>query len=323
MGKHIRFDWAIKRFLRQKSNFGILEGFLSELLMEDVKIIEILESESNKETEYDKFNRVDILVKSSTDELMIIEVQNESEHDYFHRMHYAQAKLATQYIYAGEDYDKIKKIISINIVYFELGQGEDYVYKGTTQFQGLHKNDTLQLSNSQKNSYPYLKAVSDIFTTYYIIKVNNFNNVARSTLDEWIYFLKNSEIKNEFRAKGLQEAKEKMRQDNLEGDDRIFYDVFIKEQRIMRGVFKSAIIDAKIEEEEKHGSIIQEKEKEIEEKNQEVQEKNKEVLEKDKKILEKESELLSIIENLKSNGLSDEEISRITNRSIDEIKRIG
>ena len=36
--KHIRFDWAIKRLLRQKSNFGILEGFLSELLNFDVKI---------------------------------------------------------------------------------------------------------------------------------------------------------------------------------------------------------------------------------------------------------------------------------------------
>ncbi|MCI5150366.1 MAG: hypothetical protein D3916_13440 [Candidatus Electrothrix sp. MAN1_4] len=40
MKKHIRFDWAIKRLLRQKANFGILEGFLSELLKEDVKINE-------------------------------------------------------------------------------------------------------------------------------------------------------------------------------------------------------------------------------------------------------------------------------------------
>ncbi len=45
--RHIRFDWAIKRLLRQKSNFGILEGFLSELLNQDIKILEIIESESN------------------------------------------------------------------------------------------------------------------------------------------------------------------------------------------------------------------------------------------------------------------------------------
>ncbi len=64
------------------------------------------------------------------------------------------------------------------------------------------------------------------------IKVNNFDDVAKDTLDEWIYFLKNSEIKKEFSAKGLQEAKEKMNVDNLEGGDKYDYEAFIKEQRI-------------------------------------------------------------------------------------------
>ncbi|MDX1904967.1 MAG: hypothetical protein SFU27_12485 [Thermonemataceae bacterium] len=35
-----------------------------------------------------------------------------------------------------------------------------------------------------------------------------FNDKAKDTLDEWIYFLKNSEVKDEFKAKGLTEAKE-------------------------------------------------------------------------------------------------------------------
>jgi hypothetical protein len=45
MKNTIRFDWAIKRLLRNKANFGIPEGFLSELLGEDIKIDSILESE--------------------------------------------------------------------------------------------------------------------------------------------------------------------------------------------------------------------------------------------------------------------------------------
>ncbi|MFY7887980.1 MAG: hypothetical protein ACOVOW_03680, partial [Spirosomataceae bacterium] len=66
MGKKlIRFDWAIKRLLRNKSNFGVLEGFLSELLFDNIKIEQILESESNQETDDDKFNRVDILTQNS------------------------------------------------------------------------------------------------------------------------------------------------------------------------------------------------------------------------------------------------------------------
>ncbi len=54
MEKHIRFDWAIKRLLRNKANFVVLEGFLSELLKFDVRIQEILESESNRQHPYDK-----------------------------------------------------------------------------------------------------------------------------------------------------------------------------------------------------------------------------------------------------------------------------
>ena len=57
--KLISFDWAIKRILRSKANFDILEGFLSELLFEDITILEILESESNQEQRDDKFNRLD------------------------------------------------------------------------------------------------------------------------------------------------------------------------------------------------------------------------------------------------------------------------
>ena len=45
----ISFDWAIKRLLRQKANYGILEGFLSELLRRDVVIVNLPESETNKD----------------------------------------------------------------------------------------------------------------------------------------------------------------------------------------------------------------------------------------------------------------------------------
>ncbi len=46
--KLIRFDWAIKKLLRNKANFVVLEGFLSELLFDDIKIQKILESEGNQ-----------------------------------------------------------------------------------------------------------------------------------------------------------------------------------------------------------------------------------------------------------------------------------
>ena len=48
--RYIRFDWAIKRLLRQKANFDVLNGFLTVMLREEVRILEILESEGNQES---------------------------------------------------------------------------------------------------------------------------------------------------------------------------------------------------------------------------------------------------------------------------------
>ena len=103
----------MKRLLRQKSNFDILEGFLSELLKEDIKIEQILESESNQESDDDKFNRVDILTQNSKSELIIIEIQSTYEIDYFHRMAYGVSKSISENLRLGQKYSEIRKIISI------------------------------------------------------------------------------------------------------------------------------------------------------------------------------------------------------------------
>jgi len=244
--KLIRFDWAMKKLLRHKANFGILEGFLSELLRFDVTIESILESEGNKQDEYDKYNRVDILVKSQNNELMLVEVQNDSEIDYFQRMIFGVSKLVTEYIKEGEPYGTIKKIYSINIVYFGLGQGKDYVYEYKGEFIGLHENDVLLPTILQKQDFKVEK-VSDIFPKYYILKVNNFNDIAQDTLDEWIYFLKNSEVKDGFKAKGLDKAKEKMRYESLSDEDKKMYDRFQENRRIEISVEYTAKLEAKQE----------------------------------------------------------------------------
>ncbi|WP_027002141.1 Rpn family recombination-promoting nuclease/putative transposase [Hugenholtzia roseola] len=236
--KLIRFDWAMKKILRHKANFDVLEGFLSELLRFDVRIESILESESNKGDLYDKYNRVDILVRSQKGELMLVEVQQDSEIDYFQRMLFGVSKLVTEYIKEGEAYGSIKKIFSINIVYFGLGQGEDYIYEFEGNFVGLHRKDLLLPTFSQKKAFG-IEQVGDLFPKYYILKVNNFDDVARNSLDEWIFFLKNSEVKNEFRAKGLEKAKEKLRYENLSESDKQAYLRSLENQRLGISLEKS------------------------------------------------------------------------------------
>ena len=209
MKRLVRFDWAVKKLLRSKANFDVLEGFLSELLKEDIKIRNILESEGNKETADDKFNRVDLLVENSKGEIIIIEVQVEDQLDYIQRLIYGSAKVITEYIKQSVSYSEIKKVISISILYFDLGQGDDYIYHGTTKLTGIHSHEELKLSKKQQEEFQKGQ-VHELFPEYYLIKVNQFNDLARDTLDEWVYFLKNEIIEDSFTAKGLKAAKKKL-----------------------------------------------------------------------------------------------------------------
>jgi predicted transposase/invertase (TIGR01784 family) len=228
--KLVRFDWAMKKMLCHKANFDILEGFLSELLGEEVKIKQVLDSESNKETEDDKFNRVDVLVEFASGELVIVEVQNSKEYDYFHRMLYGTSKVITEHIKEGQPYAEVKKVISVTIAYFDLGQGKDYVYHGTTVFKGIHKHDILTLADKQIELYKK-NNIHEIFPEYWVIKVGKFGNRVKDKLDEWIYFFKNAEIKNDFSAKGLKAAGEKLDEMKLNDKDAKEYKKYLKELR--------------------------------------------------------------------------------------------
>ena len=224
---HIRFDWAIKKLLRNKANYVVLEGFLSELLHQELTIKTLLESEGNQQTEEDKTNRVDILAETEEGELILVEVQNNSQLDYFHRMLYGVSRLVVEYLEQGEEYGKIRKIYSVNIVYFNLGVGDDYIYHHRGNFIGVNNGDILQPLKSQEVKFK-VAAVADIFPEYYLLKVNNFNDVAQNSLDEWIYFLKHSNIKEEFAAKGMVEAKETLRVNNLSEQERIAYSRYMQ-----------------------------------------------------------------------------------------------
>ncbi|MCZ2609491.1 PD-(D/E)XK nuclease family transposase, partial [Bacteroides fragilis] len=187
--RYIRFDWAVKRLLRNKANFGVLEGFLTVLLGEPIRIVEILESEGNQLNETDKFNRVDIKARNSKDEIIIVEVQNTREIYYLERILFGVAKAITEYIELGQLYSEVKKVYSISILYFDIGRGTDYLYHGQNSFVGVHTGDLLEVSTKEKNAI-VRKLPAEIFPEYFLIRVNEFNKVAVTPLEEWIEYLK-------------------------------------------------------------------------------------------------------------------------------------
>ena len=208
--KYVRFDWAMKRLLRDKANYGVVEGLITTLLGKKIKIQKLLESESNQDSEDAKQNRVDLLAEDEQGSLFLIEVQNETEFAYFQRMLFGASKLVTEYINRGQGYEKVRKVYSINIVYFNLGQGKDIVYHGKTEFRGIHDGEILQLSPFQKQKFD-ADVVSDLYPEYFILKVNDFDRWSRVPLEQWIYVLNTGDIPEDADAPGLDEAREKLK----------------------------------------------------------------------------------------------------------------
>ena len=247
---YISFDWALKRLLRDKANFDVLEGFISTLLNTNIKIHKILESEGNKEHEDSKYNRVDLLAENTQGELLLIEVQGEPEFAFFQRMLFGTSKLVTEYIESGQNYDNIKKIYSINVVYFNLRQGQDVVYHGKTEFRGIHNNELLELSPFQKQRFN-VDSVFQLYPEYYILKVNDFNRWSRIPLDQWLYFLSTSDIPDDADAPGLPEAREKLEIIRMNREERRAYDNYLLDRAILKNTMITAAGEGVIEGKQK------------------------------------------------------------------------
>lgn len=235
----ISFDWALKHLLREKANHDVLEGFVSTVLGIDVKIQRLLESEGNKDREDAKYNRVDLLAEDSKGDLLLIEVQGEPEFAYFQRMLFGASKLVTEYINSGENYEHVKRVYSINIVYFDLGQGQDCIYMGKTEFHGLNKGDLLKLTPFQQQKFK-AEEVSELYPCYVILKVNDFNRWSRVPLEQWLYFLATTDIPEDADAPGLREAREKLDRMHMGRDEGILYDRYLMDRAILRNQMVTA-----------------------------------------------------------------------------------
>lgn len=244
--KYIRFDWAVKRMLRDKANFAVLEGLITVLLGRKITIVEILESEGNQETATDKFNRVDIKAKEENGEIIIVEVQLTRQLYYLQRMLYGVSKAITEHIQIGNKYDKVKKVYSINILYFDLGKGTDYLYHGKTIFTGVHTGDHLEVNTKEANEIR-MCVPEDVFPEYYIIRVNEFNDVATTPIEEWLDYLKNNRISDTTTTPGLREARERLLYLQMTDKERHAYDAHMDDIMVQNDVLDTAKMEGREE----------------------------------------------------------------------------
>ncbi|MDY3143256.1 MAG: Rpn family recombination-promoting nuclease/putative transposase, partial [Parabacteroides sp.] len=224
----------------------VLEGLITVLTGEQVTIVEILESEGNQERAVDKFNRVDIKAKNERGDIILVEVQLTRQLYYLQRMLYGVSKAITEHIEIGNKYDKVKKVYSINILYFDLGQGSDYLYHGKTVFTGVHTGDRLKV-NTREADEIRMTVPEDVFPEYYIIRVNEFNDVARTPIEEWLDYLKNNRIKDDTSTPGLKEARQHLLYMTMTDAERKAYDAHMDDIMVQNDVLDTAKMEGRAE----------------------------------------------------------------------------
>ena len=238
----VSFDWAMKHILRDKANFDVLEGFLSALLNDEIRVLSLLESEANQQHELDKYNRVDLLTVDSNEQILLIELQYTWQPAYLKRLLYGTSKLVVDHMQIGAPFDQVRKVISISILYFPVSQDdEDYLYHGKTEFTGMNSGKLLRVNmahlpkpekagkahTSQANGAAKDDDdVVNIFPEYYLIEVGHFQNLIRHPIDEWVYLFKNSAVRDDFHSRNIQAAKEKLLLLRMNAAERKAYDQF-------------------------------------------------------------------------------------------------
>ncbi|MFT5162500.1 MAG: putative transposase/invertase (TIGR01784 family) [Alteromonadaceae bacterium] len=191
-------------------------------------------------------------------------------------------------------------------MYFDFCAGDDYIYHGTTEFYGLHNHHKLELNNEQKGLFNCDK-VADIFPEHYIINIRNFNDIAKEPLDEWIYFLKNEEVKEEFHAKGLLEAKEKLDVLKLSSAEKAAYDRHIHELRREASLYESSYELGEIQGMEK--GIEQGIEQGIEKGEARADERH-------------HQQTIKSVQKMLAKGLAIVDVAEISGLSVDQVKQI-
>jgi predicted transposase/invertase (TIGR01784 family) len=317
--KLVRFDWAMKNLLRNKANYDIVEGFLCALLEDnDLQVLEVLESEGNKENEDDKFNRVDVVVKDNLGRKILIEIQNTKETDYLFRMVYSTSKSVSESIESGDKYREIDKVISVSILYFDLEIGEDYLYYGQTEFKGLNTNEIIN-KNSEKVQKLIPKGAKyngvEIFPEYYLIQVKKYQNVVKKAIDEWVYWFKNEKVAEGSHSKHIQKVVERLEVLKMNNIERKNYERFLEKLASEKDMVQTSRDEGYEEAQKELLPLLKQERKE-----KEQERKEKEI--KDQQLKQAISKIEKMVIKLNQKGFTDEEIAEYLEISLQEVKRI-
>jgi predicted transposase/invertase (TIGR01784 family) len=227
----VSFDYAIKYLLKDKGDYGIVEGFISALLKtkgySDIKIISLLETESNKDDPKDKRSIADLIVEDANHNKYIIEIERNVKDSFIHKACFNTSRLIVDNLAQREDYTQIVKVFHISLLYFPIGNGAGTIYHGKTIIHEIETNERLNVHLKNQKTNEVFDA-TDILPEYFFISVPNFNDRLIEEIDDWLYVMKYDNVPETFHSPYMSQVAEKLSILKMSKDERADYTYYMK-----------------------------------------------------------------------------------------------
>jgi len=238
----ISFDYAIKYLLKDKGDYEIVEGFISALLTSEgykpIKIRALLDGESNKESKHLKRSIADVIVEDEQGNNYIVEIDRAYTDLFLQKAVFNTSRLIVDNLGANQDYLQIKKVFHINLLYFPFENTKAPLHHGKVIFHEIDQTHSIDIHLVDRGMQMY--DVHNIFPEYFLISIPLFNDVIKEEIDEWLYLMKHSEVKEDFKSPYMKKAAERLSILTMSNQEREIYDSYVMDSMKGRDYLISA-----------------------------------------------------------------------------------
>jgi predicted transposase/invertase (TIGR01784 family) len=226
----ISFDYAIKYLLKDKGGYEIVEGFISALLKsqgyKNVKIVALLDTESNKEDSKSKRSLADLIVEDEEHQKYIIEIDRNLQYSFIHKSLFNTSRLIVDNLSEGTDFSKIVKVFHISILYFPVGNGP--VHHGQTIIRDIESNERLTVHITDPKTDKVIDATG-ILPEYFFISIPLFNGRLEKEIDDWLYVMKHDAVPAQFHSPYMEKVADKLSILKMTPEERDSYYYYMKQ----------------------------------------------------------------------------------------------
>ena len=238
----ISFDYAIKYLLKDKGDYEIVEGFISALLKSQgykaVKIIGLLDTESNKEDKKSKRSLADLIVEDAEHHKYIVEIERQVTDSFIHKACFNTSRLIIDHLAERMDYTEIAKVFHISLLYFPVGNGP--IHHGETIIREIETKERLTVHIKDPKTDEIICDATNILPEYFFISVPMFNDRLEREIDDWLYVMKHNEVPESFHSPYMKKVANKLSILKMTPAERDAYAYYLKQVYTDRDQLKAA-----------------------------------------------------------------------------------